>query len=261
LSNWTLDPELAQRLDERMQEGYEFSTTQNNENRVKVWIELWQDLKKVMDEQGIPSLEDLDEAFDGTQSIYNWATDLDMELHNAALEDPAYSTIRIDFCQDYISRSLDKLDHNVQEMHRNVAETYFDIGNAEEGERLFTSLLDSFPNNGWGWIGWADQYGLRAKEGNSNYEKATQLLLNALQVKDLDDRADVLERLAEVYKERGMKAEETQTHLLLEQEIKINRKSYSQPPSPINTPLISVKIGRNDPCSCGSGKKYKKCCG
>jgi len=21
------------------------------------------------------------------------------------------------------------------------------------------------------------------------------------------------------------------------------------------------KIGRNDPCSCGSGKKYKNCCG
>ena len=24
---------------------------------------------------------------------------------------------------------------------------------------------------------------------------------------------------------------------------------------------VSEKIGRNDPCSCGSGKKYKKCCG
>ena len=23
----------------------------------------------------------------------------------------------------------------------------------------------------------------------------------------------------------------------------------------------SEKIGRNDPCPCGSGKKYKKCCG
>jgi uncharacterized protein len=23
----------------------------------------------------------------------------------------------------------------------------------------------------------------------------------------------------------------------------------------------AVKIGRNDPCPCGSGKKYKKCCG
>jgi preprotein translocase subunit SecA len=27
------------------------------------------------------------------------------------------------------------------------------------------------------------------------------------------------------------------------------------------TPAHSSKIGRNDPCPCGSGKKYKKCCG
>jgi SEC-C motif-containing protein len=26
-------------------------------------------------------------------------------------------------------------------------------------------------------------------------------------------------------------------------------------------PITAIKIGRNDPCSCGSGKKYKKCCG
>jgi SWIM/SEC-C metal-binding protein len=25
-------------------------------------------------------------------------------------------------------------------------------------------------------------------------------------------------------------------------------------------PAHSEKTGRNDPCSCGSGKKYKKCC-
>jgi SEC-C motif-containing protein len=25
--------------------------------------------------------------------------------------------------------------------------------------------------------------------------------------------------------------------------------------------LYDTKIGRNDPCPCGSGKKYKKCCG
>ena len=33
----------------------------------------------------------------------------------------------------------------------------------------------------------------------------------------------------------------------------------------IKSNLVSLKenksIGRNDPCSCGSGKKYKKCCG
>ena len=26
-------------------------------------------------------------------------------------------------------------------------------------------------------------------------------------------------------------------------------------------PLIVNKVGRNDPCTCGSGLKYKKCCG
>ena len=30
-------------------------------------------------------------------------------------------------------------------------------------------------------------------------------------------------------------------------------------PSPFPTP--TGKVGRNDPCPCGSGKKYKKCCG
>ena len=25
--------------------------------------------------------------------------------------------------------------------------------------------------------------------------------------------------------------------------------------------IVPQKVGRNDPCTCGSGKKYKKCCG
>jgi SWIM/SEC-C metal-binding protein len=29
-------------------------------------------------------------------------------------------------------------------------------------------------------------------------------------------------------------------------------------PTPLRNPQ---KVGRNDPCPCGSGRKYKKCCG
>lgn len=36
-----------------------------------------------------------------------------------------------------------------------------------------------------------------------------------------------------------------------------NATQITQKPSP----TISEKIGRNDPCPCGSGKKHKKCCG
>ena len=31
--------------------------------------------------------------------------------------------------------------------------------------------------------------------------------------------------------------------------------------NPPKTIVAEKKVGRNDPCSCGSGKKYKKCCG
>ena len=37
---------------------------------------------------------------------------------------------------------------------------------------------------------------------------------------------------------------------------------YSRrPPFPTSGVLKKPKIGRNDPCPCGSGKKCKKCCG
>jgi SWIM/SEC-C metal-binding protein len=30
---------------------------------------------------------------------------------------------------------------------------------------------------------------------------------------------------------------------------------------PLKTKVAAKKVGRNEPCPCGSGKKYKKCCG
>ena len=39
------------------------------------------------------------------------------------------------------------------------------------------------------------------------------------------------------------------------------RKKEDAPKKPLPTPVKQMKIGRNDPCPCGSGKKYKNCCG
>lgn len=41
-----------------------------------------------------------------------------------------------------------------------------------------------------------------------------------------------------------------------EDERKAIKKQYNKD----NTVIKGEKIGRNDPCPCGSGKKYKKCC-
>jgi uncharacterized protein YecA (UPF0149 family) len=37
--------------------------------------------------------------------------------------------------------------------------------------------------------------------------------------------------------------------------------SHSAKPAVQTVKLDAPKVGRNDPCPCGSGKKYKKCCG
>ena len=33
------------------------------------------------------------------------------------------------------------------------------------------------------------------------------------------------------------------------------------PDAPVEQAKAGDSLGRNDPCPCGSGKKYKKCCG
>jgi uncharacterized protein YecA (UPF0149 family) len=39
------------------------------------------------------------------------------------------------------------------------------------------------------------------------------------------------------------------------------KKSNEAAPEKFSPIINKNKVGRNDPCPCGSGKKYKKCCG
>lgn len=41
----------------------------------------------------------------------------------------------------------------------------------------------------------------------------------------------------------------------------LNKGKEQQPPPTPKAPVTTKKVGRNEPCPCGSGKKYKKCCG
>jgi preprotein translocase subunit SecA len=38
----------------------------------------------------------------------------------------------------------------------------------------------------------------------------------------------------------------------------VNASHGDEPKKPVTN---NSRVGRNDPCPCGSGKKYKKCCG
>lgn len=65
------------------------------------------------------------------------------------------------------------------------------------------------------------------------------------------DKLGTLERLISFYRwqEKDEKADKYEKEYM----------ELSEPPKPKQV-IKSKKIGRNDPCPCGSGKKYKKCC-
>jgi preprotein translocase subunit SecA len=75
---------------------------------------------------------------------------------------------------------------------------------------------------------------------------------------DLSGRieSEVVSRLFKIQVERGDEAHKKIA--LKPANIQYNMGSGGERPQTVTK---SKKIGRNDPCSCGSGKKYKKCCG
>jgi tetratricopeptide (TPR) repeat protein len=190
--------------------------------------------------------------------------DYDMELENALIENLEFAQTRINFCTEYIERYKDKNEHNIKEMMRRVADTYFRMGNTDEGEALFAKYLIDDPGWGWGWIGWADQYHLY--EEYKDTDKAIGILKQGLEVKGLNDRWDVLDRLHDIYIDMDMHDEEEEVMKEINQignkKQAMHSKGFITEDSDINIPYVAEnKIGRNNPCPCGSGKKYKKCCG
>ncbi len=64
--------------------------------------------------------------------------------------------------------------------------------------------------------------------------------------KEFEPRAAVIEKI------RMLVAQKKKAHGLTQAPA-----SSALAPAPV---VVGVKTGRNDPCPCGSGKKYKKCC-
>ncbi|WP_047154606.1 SEC-C metal-binding domain-containing protein [Aneurinibacillus tyrosinisolvens] len=264
MSSRSLEIALQQKLDDKMQEGYNFALEDNSIGACGEWSEVWKDIVNIMKTHGFEYIEDMDAAFHGTQSIYNWSADFEIALDDAARRDISFAQARIDFCSEYISMYRDKDEFNLLTMRAAIGESYYQLGKNAEGDQAFKKCLEEYPTWGWGWIGWSDQYWDFGQEQNKNSEKAIQILKQALEVKELEDRFDVLKRLCDLYAELEMEEEAADIRNKIADLRRQNLARHvkgSLPPMRKAVPVISTKIGRNDPCTCGSGQKYKKCCG
>lgn len=253
-------------LDDSMQNGYKLLENGNTIEAMKAWSYSWESIKWLMAQYNIPSIESFDEVFLGTQSIYNWASDFEMEHRNVGIKEPDFLQQRIDFCTEYIERYKNPEEPNIKNMRRAIAETLFLMGKREEGDKLFEQYLSSDPTWGWGWIGWSDEFNFIKGDPNRNPDKAVEILKRGLSVNGLEDKVYVLDRLKDIYNEREMHEEEERIQMEIDELQKKERaalprnKPYNMSTEIAKPVVTGHKVGRNDPCPCGSGKKYKKCC-
>jgi SEC-C motif len=254
---WWPDKVCMELLDDKMQAGYHHEENGDVTACASAWLDAWADVLRLCDATGIGSIDEFDDRFSLTQSLFNWISDLEMELGNAGIKDPSFDTARIEICEEALRRFTGMDELMTGNLRRAWAESLFTIGRAADGNALFRSWLDADPAWGWGWIGWSDCHRDRktCPGGQVDLERAEELLLVGFDQPGVRDRADIADRLAFLYEEAG-RADEARGW----------RDRASQPGGggrrkAVTTVVRSDGVVRNAPCPCGSGRKYKRCCG
>jgi tetratricopeptide (TPR) repeat protein len=268
---WFPDQPCFEILDDKIQLGYELRPSEATVAS-RVWLEAWDDVLRIFDRSGMQSIREFDLRFEGTQSLFNWIQDLEDELWRAGRWDRRFLKARIAVCKEALRRFHDDDRLSTENRRRALAESLFELGETEEAEGLYCEWLNQNPRWGWGWIGWSDCYRFTHTEFR-DWARSEQLLREGLAVAAVGNRTDILDRLADLCKEQGRTEEAhefrqqsknstaaAETWLI---DGSASAATVAAMPRANSAPssVGARKIGRNDPCLCGSGKKYKKCCG
>jgi len=189
-------------LDDLMQEGYRLLDAGQLAAACDKWLETWEQVKS-MATSGMRSSEAFDAAYPGmTQFFFNWSEDLEMELGNAGLDDPVYHEHRVRYVREFLAQFPDEGENRHVLFRRAEGEALWLLGRRAEAEAVYQALVNRFPDNGWAYIGWSDQYYLWSKSAK-DYASGEAILLQALDRPSLEDRVDVLDRLVRLYEEWG----------------------------------------------------------
>ncbi|MCB2300284.1 tetratricopeptide repeat protein [Clostridium tagluense] len=243
-------------VDDKIYAGYMLFEKREYAEACNLWWDVWNDIIYIMDHHGISGISEFDNKFRGSQSLFNWSSDFDMELYNASIDNENFLEKRLEFCSEYVKRSEDKRHLNIENMKRIIGESYIGLGRSKEGDAVFESYLSEDPKWGWAWISWSDSYWMFNGNKQNDFQKAEAILKKALIIEGLRDRASVMKRLMNFYEKTGREEEEHE----IQRELNQLRKNKQDLKNNIQ-PILLAKVGRNDPCPCESGKKYKKCCG
>lgn len=153
------DKVSTMQLDDMVQDGYELTGGETTTKGCDLWLRVW-DILKTRFTKDMRKIEDADKVIFQSQFLSNWLQDMELELVNAAIEDPKYHSLRIQFCREVIEYFPEGNAGSdiLPQMKRAIAESTFMSGKREEGERLFQDVIKEYPSDPWGYIVLGDMY-------------------------------------------------------------------------------------------------------
>jgi len=195
---WPAKPCL-ETIDDKIQEGYQ-RLAQDLGAATDTWLAAWSDVLHLCDAAGITTIGGFDGQFPMTQSLFNWHQDLEMELGNAGLDDPAKLQTRITVGEQVLRRFTDCDQLVVENWRRAVAEAWFWLGDTTTADQMYKDWLDHDPQWGYGWIGWASGYMPPARtNAPTDYQRAEDLLRQGHAVSGVRDRDAIAEWLQQTH--------------------------------------------------------------
>lgn len=246
--------------DELVQKGYESFEEQKAAEGLRFWQEAWDLFESVMKQTSATgTLIGLMESQGYVYPIDGWLQDYEMELGNAG----KYGE-RIAFCQK-ILEMFDWQDEDDSCFRCGIGESLFREGKKTEAYEYYEKWLMDDPQNvnginSFSWILFESGDAEKAYEvvrkaawGVSCCADNSILFMRARQLADYvgkENESVWYRQQLDTFENSFKKWEMDEDGI------------FDEFTTPKQIPLVKEKkIYPNDPCPCGSGKKYKKCCG
>ncbi|WP_010632161.1 SEC-C metal-binding domain-containing protein [Sporolactobacillus vineae] len=201
LAAWVLWERLAPAKNRSMEQmgdlidrGDKYLDENDSTSACDTWLTVWEAIKDRIDPE-FQNLDYLDKHYKGSFFIRDFCQDLEAELHNAGLDKPVYFEKRINYCHEFC-RYFPKESEIIHSMRRAIAESFAELGQYEKAESEFAKLVQDFPDNPWGYIGWGDLFFSGKKKdvhkARERYEKGLTIARDSMDIEAIKERLDDL---------------------------------------------------------------------
>jgi len=252
---WAPDFQSFEMLDDSIQLGYKLDD-EYSDFGISEWMRTWEMYKVLAEKWDLRTDKGFDAEFNGTQYVSNWIQDFAHVFEDAARYNKDFLMKGAIIKNEILETGMVENEHTKKNFRGSAAELLIRAGAVEAGDKVFEEVIKDDPYFVYYYVWWADAYYFYINDDLKDYEKALAIIKRGLNVCGSADDDILLDRLEDLTEEMGIDSKEVLAEIGLK-------------PEDPDDEIIDVfemhakkeKIGRNASCPCGSGKKYKKCCG